>query len=92
MCGLHEQRVGNVLAGWRSALVCWGLFVSVFASAAEPGRSAAPPTGTAPPVVLKLHWYPQAQFAGCLLAQDKEFFRAAGLGDVEIRWSTAGAR
>ncbi len=71
-------------------LVCWGLLSSIFASAAEPVRSAAPPTGTAPRVVLKLHWYPQAQFAGYLLAQDKGFFRAAGLGDAEIRWSTAG--
>ncbi len=71
-------------------LVCWGLLVTVFASAAEPARSAAPQTGTAPHVVLKLHWYPQAQFAGYLLAQDKGFFRAAGLRDVDIRWSTAG--
>ena len=92
MCGLHRQRVGDVVAGGRLALVCWGLLASVLASAAEPGRSTAPPPGTAAPVVLKLHWYPQAQFAGYLLAQDKGFFRAAGLGDVEIRWSTAGER
>lgn len=92
MGGLHRQRVGDVVAGGRLALVCWGLLASVLASAAEPGRSTAPPPGTAAPVVLKLHWYPQAQFAGYLLAQDKGFFRAAGLGDVEIRWSTAGER
>jgi NitT/TauT family transport system substrate-binding protein len=43
-------------------------------------------------VVLKLHWYPQAQFVGYLVAQENRYFRAAGLGDVEIRWSTAGER
>lgn len=91
MYGLREQR-GNVMAGGRLAIVCWGLLMSVFASAAEPERSAAPPTGTAAPIILKLHWYPQAQFAGYLLAQEKGFFRAAGWGDVEIRWSTAGER
>jgi NitT/TauT family transport system substrate-binding protein len=92
MCGLYQQHVGGVAAGWHAAIVCWAILASVFASAAEPGSSATPPTGTASPVVLKLHWYPQAQFAGYLLAQDKGFFRAAGLGDVEIRWSTAGER
>jgi len=92
MSGLHRQHVGDVVAGGCAALAWWGMLACVFASAAEGDRTATGPTGPAAPVVLKLHWYPQAQFAGYLVAQDKEFFRAAGLGDVEIRWSTAGER
>lgn len=89
---LHPLRVGHLAASGRLAFVCWALLANVFASAAERSPPAAPPTGTAAPVVLKLHWYPQAQFAGYLLAQEKKFFRDAGLADVEIRWSTAGER
>ena len=92
MCGPHQHRVQDFVVGGSLALVCWGLWVSSFASAAEPERALAQPAGTAAPVVLKLHWYPQAQFAGYLLAQDQGFFRRAGLGDVDIRWSTAGER
>ncbi len=50
------------------------------ASSASPGR----------PIVLQVQWYPQAQFAGYLMAQKKGFFEEAGLGRVEIHWSGAG--
>lgn len=92
MCDSHQRRVGDVVANWRLAVVCWGLLGNALVFAAEPVRPAASPSEAPLPVVLKLHWYPQAQFAGYLLAHDKGFFRAAGLGDVEIRWSTAGER
>ncbi len=75
----------GVIAGWL-------LWASLGAPAAASEGPAASSPGAAAPVVLKLHWYPQAQFAGYLLAQEKGFFRAAGAGDVEIRWSTAGER
>lgn len=59
------------------------LLVSGVAAAAEP---------SARPVVLQLHWYAQAQFAGYLIAKEKGYFREAGLPEVEIRWSRAGER
>lgn len=37
---------------------------------------------------IQLHWYPQAQFAGYLMAREKGFFREEGL-DVEIIWGGA---
>lgn len=43
------------------------------------------------PVVIQLHWYPQAQFAGYMMAQDKGFFRKAGV-DVRLTWTAAGER
>ncbi|MEN6457883.1 MAG: ABC transporter substrate-binding protein [Thermoguttaceae bacterium] len=43
------------------------------------------------PVVLQLHWYPQAQFAGYVMAEEKGFFRKAGVA-VRLRWSVAGER
>lgn len=92
MCDSHKRQTGNAVARGRLAVVCWGVLVGAGASAAEPVRLAAQPTGTAPGVVLKLHWYPQAQFAGYLVAKDKGYFRTAGLGEVDIRWSTAGDR
>jgi len=38
------------------------------------------------PVVLQVQWFPQAQFAGYLMAKEKGFFSAEGL-DVEVRFS-----
>lgn len=43
-------------------------------------------------VVLQIQWRPQAQFAGYMVAQDKGFFRQAGLKDVRLAWSAAGDR
>ncbi|MEN6450294.1 MAG: ABC transporter substrate-binding protein [Thermoguttaceae bacterium] len=43
------------------------------------------------PLVLQLHWYPQAQFAGYMMAEEKGFFRKAGL-TVKLRWSDAGEK
>lgn len=92
MLGFRSYQLPAFSALSFSALVCWGLLLgSSFAAEKESGN----PPALAPKadrVVLKLHWYPQAQFAGYLVAQDKGFFRAAGLEDVEIRWSTAGER
>ena len=82
-------------ATWRSCnpagMVMWPMIrgLKTLSGTSQRGMPA-PPAATVAPVILKLHWCPQAQFAGYLLAQDKGFFRAAGLGDVDIRWSTAG--
>lgn len=42
--------------------------------------------------IFQMHWYPQAQFAGYLMAQEKGFFLKAGLRNVTIQWSVAGDR
>jgi len=45
-------------------------------------------TGTATtadhPVTLQLHWWPQSQFAGYLLAREKGYFAEAGVPNVEV--------
>jgi NitT/TauT family transport system substrate-binding protein len=38
------------------------------------------------PVVLQVQWFPQAQFAGYLMAKDKGYFKDEGL-EVEVRFS-----
>jgi NitT/TauT family transport system substrate-binding protein len=38
------------------------------------------------PVILKLQWRPQAQFAGYMVAEKKEYFKKAGLPDVRLEW------
>lgn len=43
-------------------------------------------------IVLQLHWYPQAQFAGYLTARDRGFFAEAGLKNVRIEWAMDGSR
>ncbi len=67
-------------------------------------RAAAPATATAPsppsetaqavsrpadPILLQLHWQPQAQFAGYIVASEKGFFREAGLKEVKLEWAAA---
>jgi NitT/TauT family transport system substrate-binding protein len=37
-----------------------------------------------------MQWYPQAQFAGYIMAQEKGLFREAGLPEVRILWSKLG--
>jgi NitT/TauT family transport system substrate-binding protein len=44
------------------------------------------------PVALQLQWYPQAQFAGYMVAQRKGFFRQMGLDDVRLEWGSAEIR
>jgi NitT/TauT family transport system substrate-binding protein len=57
--------------------------------AGQPGGE--PPLSGARPAVIQLHWYPQAQFAGYMVAQDKGFFRKVGL-KVRLSWTAAGER
>ena len=42
------------------------------------------------PVRILMQWSPQAQFAGFIMAQEKGFFREAGLPAVRILWSKLG--
>lgn len=44
------------------------------------------------PITLQLQWYPQAQFAGYMVAQRKGFFRQAGLENVRLEWGSAEIR
>jgi NitT/TauT family transport system substrate-binding protein len=44
------------------------------------------------PIIFQMHWYPQSQFAGYMMALKKGFFRHEGLAKLEIRWSGAGER
>jgi len=48
---------------------------------------AADPT----PVVFQLHWQPQSQFAGYIMAREKGFFEKAGLA-ARLVWTKAGER
>lgn len=57
----------------------------------EPRDQESTVEAMARPIVFQMHWQPQAQFAGYLMAQEKGFFQKAGL-NVEIRWSAAGER
>jgi len=41
-------------------------------------------------ISLQLHWQPQAQFAGYIMAVEKGFFKEAGVGDVKLIWSGPG--
>lgn len=51
------------------------------------GLPAAAPAGESPDsLVLQVQWFPQAQFAGYLMAREKGIFAAEGL-NVEIRFS-----
>ena len=36
------------------------------------------------PLTLQIHWWPQSQFAGYLVAKEKGYFRAAGLPEVKV--------
>lgn len=59
----------------------WGLILLL---AGFPAPAPAAQTGK--PVVLQVQWFPQAQFAGYLMAKEKGYFEAEGL-DVEVRFS-----
>lgn len=57
------------------------------------GPPAQPTTGTTSrPLVFQMHWCPQAQFAGYLMALEKGFFRNEGLTNLTLRWSSTGDR
>lgn len=65
-------------------------------SPAAPGAAPSnavrqhPTTGPAP-VIFQVHWRPQAQFAGYIMAQEKGFFAQAGAGGVKIEYYLGGA-
>lgn len=80
-------------AWWRSAIWQIGLASGILVctiSKTPVGQAAQPSIAAGQPIVLQLQWYPQAQFAGYIMARQKGFFAEAGLGDVELRWSRAG--
>lgn len=68
---MRRTAIGR-MGGAILALAAW--FAS--ASAAQTGR----------PIILQVQWFPQAQFAGYLMAKEKGLFEAGGL-EVEVRFS-----
>lgn len=48
------------------------------------------PAGEVEPVRLLLHWTPQAQFAGYIMAQEKGFFAEEGVPGVQLHWTNIG--
>ena len=75
----------------RIAALCAACVACVFlcmapASDALAGEGA----GAKAPVRLLMQWSPQAQFAGFIMADEKGFFREAGLPNVRILWSKLG--
>jgi NitT/TauT family transport system substrate-binding protein len=55
----------------------------------KPYPPTAPATRPSGQIVLQMHWQPQAQFAGCMMAQEKGFFTQAGLTNVVLEWAGA---
>ena len=79
---------GRLLSrAWRAACI------AVLVLCVPPdARAAQNGTDVQAPVRLLMQWSPQAQFAGAIMAQEKGFFRAAGLPGVRILWSKLGDR
>jgi NitT/TauT family transport system substrate-binding protein len=72
------------LAWCAACIVVFALCVPPDARAAQNGTDAQAP------VRVLMQWSPQAQFAGAIMAQEKGFFRVAGLPAVRILWSKLG--
>lgn len=69
--------------------LCFRLLALLFAGWSLATAAAADDSDRQGQLVFQFHWYPQAQFAGYLVAQEKGFYRDAGLGDLEIlSWSS----
>lgn len=81
--GLSQRRTLHGGRVW-----AWGLLMGLAAVVSSHAVVAAEPDSR--PVIVQLQWYPQAQFAGYLMAREKGFFREAGVPEVELRWSRAG--
>ncbi len=63
----------------------------VVAAAPKPKPTpAAKPLPRRTGISLQLHWQPQAQFAGYIMALEKGYFKEAGIGDVDLIWSGPG--
>jgi NitT/TauT family transport system substrate-binding protein len=71
--------------------IMWGAAcIAVFFLCLPLAARAQSGAGAQTPVRLLMQASPQAQFAGFIMAQEKGFFREAGLPDVRILWSKLG--
>jgi len=75
-----SYRRGGVVARCVLAL---GAIVSVPGALGAAGKERRP-------VVFQYHWWPQAQFAGYIVAKEKGFFVGAGVGEVILTAWTEG--
>lgn len=93
----RSRRGGSGLV-FAVAIIVGSLGVTDSGKAADVAGSAKAPSGTrateaqAQPVIFQMHWCPQAQFAGYMMAVEKGYFRQEGLSDLRLRWSTPGER
>jgi len=92
-----KQRRKRSISAWGGPAAVWCLaavWCCAFQGPAkagapeEPGRADAAGRGDGP-ITLQLQWYPQAQFAGYMVAQHKGLFRRAGLEEVRLEWGSA---
>jgi len=90
----QRKRQSRSAFGRPAAVAClaaaWCCALQGLAKAGEPGEAGgadAPGKGEGA-IVLQLQWYPQAQFAGYMMAQHKGLFRRAGLGEVRLAWGS----
>jgi len=82
----------RLAAGWCLALVWHCAFEGPAAASGQSpvaGDAAGRSGGT---VTLQLQWHPQAQFAGYMLAESREYFRQAGLDNVKLVWGSDEVR
>ena len=68
-----------------SSVACWSLAAVILLIGSIPAHSE-----DLKPVTLQLQWRPQAQFAGYMVAQEKGFYKEAGLPSVELLWYSEG--
>jgi NitT/TauT family transport system substrate-binding protein len=90
--GLKNVGLVLVIAGffiavsWRMALQPAGRNGTTMAAQS----ATTTPASNADTIILQLHWLPQAQFAGYVMALEKGFYREHGLRGVKIGWAGAG--
>ena len=87
---------GSAPSAAQAVALCLALAGPCAAAAAAPStpkaQTPASESAASHELVLQIQWYPQAQFAGYMIAQDKGLFRKAGLPDVKLLWSKPGDR
>jgi len=87
--GERQGQPGALTTAPRADRVC-GFCCALVVAGLVIGHGAWLMAEGAKPVRLQLQWRPQAQFAGYIVAEEKGFYREAGLPDVRLLWWTEG--
>lgn len=66
------------------------ILISVSISIAIVGTVRLSADADTEPVRIQLQWYPQAQFAGFVMAEKKGLFKKNGIPEVELLWGGTG--